>query len=356
MRIAFIIPALVNRGPIIVVKDIINEIVNEVDEVVVFYLDDKTPEIEFPCKVTKVSFLNFKSKLKGFDILHSHMLRPDIMLSLLKDKNVLKLSTLHNYMYADLSNTHGRNIAYITQKIWLKALNRFNKVICLTSNMKAYYIKLGLTKPELGVVYNGRPKLNRDELKDVDNGDHAVLQRYYKQYFTIGVSALLTPRKGIEQIVNILHLIDDVGLIIIGDGPEKDNLVTIAKKNNVVDRCLFLGYKNNASRYFKFFKSFAMPSRSEGFPLAMIEASSFKLPLLVSDLPLFREILSEKEAIFVDLDNSESMKAGINNLKANASQLSERAFEAYLTKFDSAIMGKNYLLIYSQLVKEKEAS
>ena len=77
MRVAFILPSLANKGPIIVARDIVNELSKKDDiECKVFYFDDIT-ELTFACPVKKISFIS-KINFEEFDIIHSHMLRPDL--------------------------------------------------------------------------------------------------------------------------------------------------------------------------------------------------------------------------------------------------------------------------------------
>jgi glycosyltransferase involved in cell wall biosynthesis len=89
-----------------------------------------------------------------------------------------------------------------------------------------------------------------------------------------------------------------------------------------------------------------MPSYSEGFPLAFIEATSFGLPILVSDLPIFREITHKDEVIFVRLNDVNSMTDAIHNLIKNRNNLSKMSYMAFTSRFDSVIMGNKYLKLF----------
>ncbi len=347
LNIAIIVPSLINRGPVIVVKDIVEQIVGKVDRVVIFYLDNIPPELSFDCEVQKLSLAKASKQLKGFDIVHSHMLRPNILIALLALKHAKKIATLHSYIYNDVANTHNKIIAKVTETVWIRCLKRYNKVICLTQHMKQYYQSLGLKESKIKVIYNGRPQCISNKIEDPDPEDIESLNNFKSNFFVLGVSAMLSPRKGIDQLVKALKLIPEVGLLIVGDGPEKLNLIALAENLGVAGQCLFLGYKQRAYRYFKYFDAFGMPSHSEGLPLAFIEATSFSLPVLVSDLPIFREIIHEDEAIFVELNNNKSMVNAIMQLKAHKTVLSEKSYLAFKMRFDAVIMGDNYLAIYN---------
>jgi glycosyltransferase involved in cell wall biosynthesis len=147
MKIAMILPSLAQKGPIIVAKDIIEQLKNDF-YFEIFYFDDII-ELNFPCKVTQIDKYY---KIEGFDIIHSHMLRPDFYNS--KDKeNVIKISTLHNYMYADLGDTYGRFIGYIYEKIWCYKLRKFDRIVTLSNNMKNYYMAR-IPSEKFNVIYS----------------------------------------------------------------------------------------------------------------------------------------------------------------------------------------------------------
>ena len=354
LNIAIIVPSLINRGPVIVVKDIVEQIADKADRVVIFYLDNIPAELSFNCEVQKLSLARASKQLKGFNIIHAHMLRPNILVALLALKHAKKIATLHNYIYNDVANTHNKIIAKATEGIWTSCLKRYNKIVCLTQHMKQYYQSLGLKESKLNVIYNGRPEYTQDKIEAPNPVDIQRLNDFKSKFFVLGVSAMLSPRKGIDQLIKALTQIPEVGLLIVGDGPEKANLVALAENLKVAGQCIFLGYKQKAYRYFKYFDAFGMPSHSEGFPLAFIEATSFSLPVLVSDLPIFREIVHEGEAIFAELNNNESMINSIMQLKANKAVLSEKSRLAFKKRFDAVIMGDNYLAIYNDVLNNKK--
>lgn len=65
MKIAYIVPALVNRGPVIVVKELVNQMLKAGNECWVFYFDGMT-ELTFPCPTIRVHFLR---KLSLIDLI-----------------------------------------------------------------------------------------------------------------------------------------------------------------------------------------------------------------------------------------------------------------------------------------------
>ena len=92
----------------------------------------------------------------------------------------------------------------------------------------------------------------------------------------IGVVARLSREKGVDVLVDAFALLaskhSDCRLTIVGDGPERPALeeqVRVAGLSNRVD---FLGFHPRVSTLLPAFDLFVLPSRSEGIPLALLEA------------------------------------------------------------------------------------
>ena len=133
---------------------------------------------------------------------------------------------------------------------------------------------------------------------------------------------MVTKIKGVHQTILALKHLPDYFFIIVGDGIELENLKSLAKRENVYDRCWFLGYKKNAISYLKYFDVYAATSYSEGFSLSLIEAGQSKLPIVCSDIPIFKEQYNQNEAVFYQLDNIPSLANAITKAYNNKQQYS----------------------------------
>ena len=75
MKIAFILPSLINKGPIVVVNNVVKYLKSYVEQIDVYYFD-ATPAMDFDCPVYKIR-MNQAIDFDKYDIIHSHCLRPD---------------------------------------------------------------------------------------------------------------------------------------------------------------------------------------------------------------------------------------------------------------------------------------
>ncbi len=348
MKIAFLIPSLANKGPIIVVKDIVTSlVVKKGFDITVFYFSDQV-ELDFPCLTRKVGFFDFRF-LKGFQIVHSHGIRPDLYLKLNNKINeIKKISTTHNIVYEEYKSNYNHYTAKLIEIIWKFSLSEHDHIVCLTQIMKNYYKNL-MPNSSFFVVNNGR-KLNKDN-NLVLSDDSLFFNDLKKNYKIIGTACVVTKRKGLHQIIKVLPFLKDYCFVIIGEGEEIKKLNELALNLGVTERCFFLGYRSNVSGYYSLFDYYVISSYSEGLPLALLEAAQFGLPSLCSDIEIHRELFSEKEVVFFELDKKESLISAIKIIDKKTKFYSENIFNKYMSHYTSEKMVNKYVEIYNHAIK-----
>lgn len=348
LRIAHILPSLAHSGPTLVAKDIITHLPVDV-EVDVFYLDD-IKEVSMPCPIYKTNIYGQGIEWQKYDIVHSHMLRPDLLVRLNRRKIRGKcISTLHNYVQDDLAYQYNNLISTLITPLWRRLLNKHDVLVALSAHMKKYYDKL-YNHSDIIFIYNGRDiSFSTTEQGRISDADKKLIEKFKVNSILIGVAALLTDRKGIDQLISLLAMAPEYKLLIIGNGQSEAKLKELATRKGVIDRCLFLGYRKMAHRYYKYFDLYAMPSRSEGFPLALLEAAAYSLPVIGSDLPVFREIFNSNEIMFFELDNILDLKEKAQSLYINRESFAENLHIKYKQKYTAQHMAMQYYELYTKL-------
>lgn len=336
MKVAMILPSLAQKGPIIVAKDIVDQLKDEF-YFEVFYFDDIV-EIDFPCKTHRI---DKKFQIQGFDIVHSHMLRPDLYNSNLKG-NFKKICTLHNYMYADLSDTYGKFIGFIYEKIWCYKIRKFDKIIALSNNMKNYYLSR-IPSAKIQVIYNGRPNSditipNNELLKKIED--------FKEDSVLIGVFCSLIYRKGIDRILKMLAIANNFKLLVVGDGKEKINLQKLAKKLNIEDKIFWTGFQKTTNQFYQYVDLNIMASRSEGFPLALLEMGIHKIPVVCIEHEIFKELYNENELSYYKSDNPSSMLNACLRLINNKENYINSFYRKTVNNYSIEVMGNSYRKMY----------
>ncbi|MFK8297316.1 glycosyltransferase family 4 protein [Capnocytophaga cynodegmi] len=344
IKIAYIIPSLKNQGPIIVVRDIILGLLERVSCIDVYYFDEEI-ELDFPCKTHKISIFE-KIDFDKYDIIHSHMLRPDFYVWYHRKKNHKSkfVSTLHQIIYDNLKGNYNNLIAFIFEKIWMILLSKQDYIVYLSQSMANTY--KNKIKQKSVIIYNGR-NISKEAISEIVE-EHNELLRLKEKFKIVGTHCLLTKRKGINQSILALKQLPDYFLIVVGDGMEMQNLKNFAKSEGVHDRCLFLGYKKNSISYLKYFDIYLATSYSEGFSLSVIEAGECKLPIVCSNIESFKESYSENEVVFYTIDNIDSLVCAIRNAYKNKEIYSVNIFNKITTKYSVENMSNKYLELYKK--------
>jgi glycosyltransferase involved in cell wall biosynthesis len=105
--------------------------------------------------------------------------------------------------------------------------------------------------------------------------------------------ARLEEYKGIQLVIEALRTLPDAELTVVGDGSYRPELERLAAGLNV----RFAGYQEDPSSYYADSDIFIMPSKGpEGSCMGAIEAMTFGLPCLLSDLPVYEELTASGKA------------------------------------------------------------
>lgn len=347
MNIAFIIPSLANKGPIILVKDLCFHLQKLNCFCKVFYFDNII-EINMPCEAKQISWKE-NIDFKMFDIIHTHMYRPDAYIFFKKPliSNKTKfITTLHQHLGEQIQYAFsGLKKDFIIQS-WLIYLRRFDAIVTLNKYHQDYYKNKKKIKNTF-IIFNGR---NVQTNLDIDIQDKIYIEKFKEKYQIIGAIAYITSRKGYEQLIQALISLPKYGLLFVGDGPEVENLKNLSHKIGVAERCLWLGAKVNGYRYLKYIDIFAMTSRTEGFPLSLIEAAAYGKPVLCSNIPLFKSIVDDQKVCFFDLDNIKSLLSSLNKIESNKDIYSKNILKYYEEMLTGKKMAIEYISVYKQIL------
>ena len=115
---------------------------------------------------------------------------------------------------------------------------------------------------------------------------------------TVGTIANFYPTKGLEYLIGAADCFDandDLVFFIIGDGELRPELEKMIREKGLEKKAFLLGQIPDAYRFLPAFDVFVLPSVKEGFPWALIEAMSAKLPVIATAVGGIPEIIDDRK-------------------------------------------------------------
>lgn len=89
-------------------------------------------------------------------------------------------------------------------------------------------------------------------------------------------------------------------LVLVGDGPLKEDIEKLIKKYNLEDRIFLTGYVEDIKKVLEESSIYLLSSRWEGFPMCVTEAYEIGLPVICFDIPAMIPLTKNKESIIVN--------------------------------------------------------
>jgi len=293
-----------------------------------FYLDKIT--------IIKVKTLNFKSIhfLQSQFYLNKLIkeIKPDLIFNPFHVGYLFKINSPQISIIYDIIPIliyNKRIDTYLYHKLILKKLiNKCTFVVTPSKVTKNELIQLfKAPKEKINVVYLG---IDKEKFKPLN---------IPKENFYLIVNATF-PYKNVDYVIKLWKKFDiKENLIIVGHHPKylkyHNYLKNLTKKLNLEDKIIFYPKVTDEELVELYNKAIALisPSLKEGFGLPPLEALACGTPVILSDIPVYREIYNDI-AIFFDLNNDESFLFALEKLKNLNKDEFENKRKEFIKKFD----------------------
>ena len=223
-------------------------------------------------------FKNSSIDLIFSNLTHINLLCLFVNFFLLKKKKIIIRETTN---LSEKLKIKEKKLKNFFVKLIIKFLYNFSfKIIVMGEGMKKDLVdNFNIDKNKIKIIYNPF-----DIEKIVTLGNQKILEehKFISDPYIIAVGRLVYV-KGFDFLINAFDKIKNktkLNLVIIGDGPEKDLLNKLIKKNKLEERVFLLGQRLNPYKYIKNAKLFTLTSKREGFPNSLIEALILNTPVL----------------------------------------------------------------------------
>ena len=311
-------------------------------------------------RYTLNSFQKGKSIIKNekIDIIHSNNFSPALAGSLLSTfTKTPHVTTIHDIFsiydknfwrkWAKQSNVSSTNAILVPFFEKLMTKFRFNCIHTVSNATKNDIQKIGRTKP-IHII----PNCIQDE-------QSVSIELKSNQFVYLG---RLVFYKNVEVILRawsiIIKEVQDVKLIIAGDGPHKSALQELVKKLDIKDSVIFTGYVTPDQKKKLLCESNALlfPSMIEGFGLVMLESWQQNRPVITSDIPPMSDIIQhEKTGLVIDTHDEKKWAEKIIQLIKNpniSDEMGKAGNKVLKIKYNQELFYENLIKMYSDVLSK----
>ena len=167
----------------------------------------------------------------------------------------------------------------------------------------------------------------------------------------------LVPHKGIGILIRALEYLQNGKLLIIGDGPYLNWLKQLTKKLNLEERVVFVGPISDywLPAYYAATDVVVLPSTSrlEAFGIVGLEAMASGKPLILSDIPGVRDVISSDEGFIVEPLDPEAVAHALEKIwdyPENAKQMGLKGRERVVSIFSWKKVSKDVEKIFKEII------
>ncbi len=207
-------------------------------------------------------------------------------------------------------------------------------------------------------IFNG-VKIEQNEKYESDFPDmQNIKNRYQKVAIYIG---RLSEEKGVDILLQawreVVKKEPQVGLIIVGDGPQRSKLFKYVEENEMTGNVIFAGERRDVTSCLRGCDIFILPSRGEGISNALLEAMANGLPCIVSMVGGNLKLIKHGETgMIFEKEDPEGLMHCITELlhdKDMAFKLGNNAKELIKREFSIEVIANQYLELYSKLLGQR---
>lgn len=278
-------------------------------------------------------------KNENIDIIHSHH-RMTTLLAKVVSK-LVKVKVIHTQHLCiedkfKLTNLALKNIRIITVSEAAK------RILIEKANLDEKYIKTIYNTIET----NCKNKIIDKRLLDLKN----------KGNFIVAQVSRVIDYKGVYDFIEVAKKTalenKKVKFLLIGDGPELDNIKIIVKEQNLEEIVYILGAKDNVIEHLKYIDILLLCSYIEGLPLAPLEAFSQGVPVIATNIDgTNEEIIDGENGYLVEVKDINGFSKNIINIYNNTElfkKLKKRAQERYIQIFNEESYIRKHKEIYTE--------
>ncbi len=246
-----------------------------------------------------------------------------------------------------------------SQKTWrgrlrLAALRRWaNVVITLDEKMQAEALSAGFSEHQIRRMPNG---IDSRVFHACPDKEAAKIALGLSPALTILYTGRLNKQKSLDTLLLAMYAaeqqIPNLQLLLVGDGPERHNLVMLAQELDLAEWVHFTGAVGDVSPYLAAADLFVLPSISEGISNSLLEAMASGLACIATRVGGTADVLGTA-GVIIPPRHPDGLALEIVRLAQNPSEITRLGMAArqrIAAEYDFEIVGARYIQLYRRLM------
>lgn len=287
------------------------------------------------------------------DIVHLHssfagLIGRLLILSFFKFKKIKVIYCPHAFSFLMSTNILKKTL-YAYMEFFLSFIT--DKIICVSKSEYLLAIQKNLPKSKLSVIHNGVPIKIEVKNNNLNKQDHYKLLFVGRFDYQKGLDILLKSLSKVDKkLINYKITLTLVGETV--NNNENIEFPSSLKNINMVKK----GWLNSKEleKQYLINDLLVIPSRWEGFAMVPLEAMSYGLPIIASDIEAFKEIIVHNEnGLLFKNENHESLENVLINLhELNLNVIRDRALNNFTNKYTEELMNTKTFNLYLDILKK----
>jgi glycosyltransferase involved in cell wall biosynthesis len=288
------------------------------------------------------------ARLTKADVVHAHGYKADIYTWFaLGNSPTPLISTCHNWLDTN-------SLVRLYGVLDRFALRNYTAVVSVSDDVTKRLMDSGVSEDQIVKIGNG---VNLRQFEDISPSLRA--QDEPKHDLIIGWIGRLAHEKGadifLRAVAQSLDQLQNVKLFIIGEGPDRDKLESLADELGIHKQLSFLGRREDMPSIYASLDIAVSSSRQEGLPMAILEGMASGLPWIATDVgDVSTVIRNDDTGILIPSENIGLLSTALIQLSQDANQrkrLGSAARELVKTRFSAERMTADYLEVYDRSLR-----
>ncbi|HMQ86180.1 MAG TPA: N-acetyl-alpha-D-glucosaminyl L-malate synthase BshA [Flavilitoribacter sp.] len=293
-------------------------------------------------------------KFEGLELLHVHYAIPHAAVAYMAKKILLTegiyipvVTTLHG---TDITLV-GSNKAF--EPVVTFSINKSDGVTAVSESLKKQTLEYFNIQKDIRVIYNfvdftRFKKIDKDHFKKAiaPHGERVIVH-----------TSNFRKVKRVEDVIQVfrrIHKRIPSKLLLVGDGPERYNAEELCRKMGLWHEVRFLGKQDAIEELLAVSDLFIMPSESESFGLAALEAMACEVPVISTDVGGLPELnVHGKTGFISQVGDIEDMAKNAIAILSDDETLQEFRHNALeqARRFDISLILPQYEAYYQEIVE-----